>query len=216
MKTIYAIVGDYYHAEKPIQTALNLALEPLTEGGQYQLAYISAQDLVQRLDEAPAAVILFKEDRLNPNDADVKHWLTEEVSAAISRYVEGGGGLLAWHSGLASYPPESALVQMLRGYFEFHPSKHQMVSYQGTLPSDQSREISLVIMDEHYFVHCDEEHTTVFLRSHSVDGDSIGGWTHAYGSGKVVCLTPAHNIEGLLHEGMLALLRSSIQLLLLK
>lgn len=213
MKTIYAIVGDYYHAEQPIQTALNLAMEPLTELGSHQLVYISALDLVQRLDEKPAAVILFKEDRVNPNDADVKHWLTEEVSAAISGYVEEGGGLLAWHSGLASYPPESAFVQMLRGYFEFHPAKHQMVSYQGTLPSDPFREITLEIMDEHYFVRCDEEHTTVFLKSHSVDGDSIGGWTHAHGSGKVVCLTPAHNKEGLLHEGMLELVRSSIQLL---
>lgn len=210
MKTIYAIVGDYYHAELPIQTALNMALAPLTEGGQYQLAYISADELIGRLAEKPAAVILFKEDRVNPNDANVQHWLTEEVSVAISRFVEGGGGLLAWHSGLASYPTDSALVQMLRGYFKFHPSKHQLVRYKGTLPSDNSLDILFEIVDEHYFVHCDEENTSVFLKSYSIDGISIGGWTHAYGQGRVVCLTPAHNKEGLLHEGMLELLRDSV------
>lgn len=210
MKIIYAIVGDYYHDEIPIQTALNLALESLIEGGQYQLAYISAKDLIGSLDNKPSAVILFKEDRINPNDADIQHWLTDEESIAISRYVEGGGGLLAWHSGLASYPPDSALIQMLRGYFEFHPSKHQLVSYKGTFPSDNSQEISFEIVDEHYFVRCDEENTSIFLKSYSVDGNSIGGWTHAFGQGRVVCLTPAHNKEGLLHEGMIELLRNSV------
>ncbi|TDF98732.1 ThuA domain-containing protein [Paenibacillus piri] len=210
MKTIYAIVGDFYHAETVIQSSLSLALQPLTEGGSYRLAYISADDLVGRLDDKPAAVILFKEDRVNPGDETVRHWLTEDISTALTRYVEEGGGFVAWHSGLASYPSDSAFVRMLRGHFEYHPSKHQMVSYTGVLPADRSRETAFDILDEHYFVICDEPNTTVFLHSDSIDGHSIAGWTHSFGQGKVCCVTPAHNKEGLLHEGMLELLRSAV------
>ncbi|MDF2963854.1 MAG: hypothetical protein K0S39_5589 [Paenibacillus sp.] len=210
MKTIYAIVGDFYHSEDNIRQSLSLALEPLTESGQVQLEYISAEDLTGRLESKPAAVILFKEDRVNPRDETVQHWLTEDISTAISRYVEGGGGFLAWHSGLASYPPDSSFIRMLGGYFDYHPSKHQMVSYKGVLPSDNSREISFEILDEHYFVICDEANTHVFLQSDSVDGHSIGGWTHSFGKGTVCCITPAHNKEALLHERLLELLRSSV------
>ncbi|MCR8633057.1 ThuA domain-containing protein [Paenibacillus radicis (ex Xue et al. 2023)] len=210
MKTIYAIVGDYYHSEDIIQQSLSLALEPVVESGHYHIEYISADHLLERLDSHPAAVILFKEDRVNPRDETVRHWLTEEIAVAISRYVKGGGGFLAWHSGLASYPQDSLFIKMLGGYFDYHPTKHQMVNYRGVLPTDHSQEISFEILDEHYFVICDEAKTTVFLQSDSVDGHSIGGWTHSYGKGTVCCVTPAHNKEGLLHEGMLELLRSSV------
>ena len=165
MKSIYAIVGDYYHSEDLIQQSLNMALKPLTDSGQYQLEYIVAEDLTDRLQRKPSAVILFKENRVNPKDETIQHWLTGDISAAISRYVEEGGGFLAWHSGLASYPPDSAFVKMLRGYFEYHPSKNQMVSYIGDLPSEKSRKISFEILDEHYFVKCDEANTNIFLKS---------------------------------------------------
>lgn len=218
MKLIYAIVGDYYHAEEPIRESLNLAIKPLTDSGSYTLEYISAEELTERLQTKPAAVILFKEDRVNPKDEIVQHWLTEPISAAIVRYVEEGGGFLNWHSGLASYPPDSAFVNMLRGYFISHPSKNQMVQYHGMLPSDNSqgtsKEISFEIMDEHYFVSCDEANTSVFLRSESIDGSSIAGWQHTSGQGKVCCITPAHNKEGLLHDSMIELLRSSVQAVL--
>lgn len=211
MQTIYAIVGDYYHSEDSIRQCLDLALKPLTDSGDCQLETISAEELADRLPSKPDAVILYKEDRVNPKDETVRHWLTEDISAAICRYVEEGGGLLVWHSGLASYPPESAFIRMLGGYFEYHPSKHQIVSYKGTLPADPSRAISFDILDEHYFVICDPANTNVFLESDSVDGHSNAGWHHAYGQGRVCCITPAHNKEGLLHEKMLELLRSSVQ-----
>jgi type 1 glutamine amidotransferase len=212
MKTIYAIVGDHYHAEDHIRQSLSLALKPWAEAESVQLEYITTEELAERLQRKPSALVLFKEDRVNPRDEQVVHWLTEEISAAMVRYVEEGGGLLVWHSGLASYPQESAFIQMLRGFFEYHPPKHQTVTYSGSLPADPSAAVSFDILDEHYFVTCDEAHTNVFLKSKSVDGESIAGWTHQVGKGRVVCLTPAHNVEGLLHKDMLELLLSSLRL----
>jgi type 1 glutamine amidotransferase len=209
MKNIYAIVGDYYHQESVIREALDAALQPKQASGEWQLTYIAVEELTVRLAEKPEAVILFKEDRLNPTDAEVATWLTAEVSDRIVRYVEEGGGFFGWHSGLASYASDTSFVRMLRGEFEFHPSQHQLVNYSGTYPGTQDQ-VEFEILDEHYFVRCDEGNTNVFLRSSSIDGDNIGGWAHDYGQGKVICLTPAHNPEGLKHPVMLELLRQCL------
>ncbi|TBL69715.1 ThuA domain-containing protein [Paenibacillus thalictri] len=209
MKTVYALVGDYYHAEDNIRHSLELALQPLTDRGGLKLEYISTDALVSSLELKPAAVVLFKEDRVNPKEGETR-WLTEAVSDAITAYVEAGGGFVTWHSGLASYPPESSFIRMLRGYFEYHPAKHQTVSYRGELPGSESQAVSFDLLDEHYFVNCDEANTEVFLRSESVDGVSIAGWRHSFGQGRICCLTPAHNKEGLLDSDMLEMVRSCV------
>ncbi|KRE46591.1 hypothetical protein ASG81_11075 [Paenibacillus sp. Soil522] len=66
-------------------------------------------------------------------------------------------------------------------------------------------------VDEHYFVHCDEENTEVFLRSASTDGESIAGWRHRFAAGRVSCLTPAHREEGLLHSDFSGWLKREIE-----
>ena len=214
MKQICAAVGDYYHPEDFIKPSLEMALQPLTEAGLCRLKYISVEQLAAELPNKPDAIILFRENRVNPKDESIVHWLTEDMSSAIARYVEEGGGWLAWHSGLASYPVHSSYIGMLKGHFEFHPAQHQIVRYTGFLPDEPGGAVSYDILDEHYFVSCREEQTNVFLRSESVDGSSIGGWMHAYGKGRVCCLTPAHNKEGLLHPESVRLLRSCIRYVL--
>lgn len=99
----------------------------------------------------------------------------------------------------------------------YHPEKLHLVHYKAfannsVLPSTTSFEI----VDEHYFVHCDSENTNVFLYSESIDGQSAAGWSHSFGEGKVCCLTPAHNKEGLLNEEFLEILRNCVNWLILR
>lgn len=205
MKKIVAIVGDFYHQAEPSTESLNLALKSLIDSGEITLRYISVDQIQSALTEGPDAVILFAEDRISPQENENARWMSNEVSASIAKYVEAGGGWLAWHSGLASYDIEGDYVTMLRGYFLHHPQLHQLVTYTA---EDQS---SFDIMDEHYFVECKEEQTEVFLRSDSIDGSSIAGWHHSFGAGRVCCFTPAHRLEGLLHPEVLKLLKQSVE-----
>ncbi len=212
MKRVVALLGDYYHSTEIIKDSLECALQSLTSPAEILIDYVTCAELSAALDAKPDTVVLFKEDRLNPEDESVEHWMKDELAGKIARYVADGGGWLAWHSGLSSYAVGAPYTAMLRGYFEYHPAQHQQVRYTGRYPgfAESSSALAFEILDEHYFVICDLEKTNVFLRSDSVDGRSSGGWFHQYGNGRVCCLTPAHNKEGLHHPALLGLVRSAV------
>jgi len=200
---IVAVLGDYYHRADWAEGALRRALAPLPD---VELRLADESALAEALEERPELVVLFKEDRVDPEAPAPRRWMDEALQRRIAAYVEDGGSWLAWHSGLASYDPEGAYVGMLRGCFLSHPAAHQWVRYVGATPEETSYEL----YDEHYFVACDESRTDVFLRSSSVDGASIAGWAHAFGRGRVCCYTPAHTEAALAGEDVAAALRRRI------
>jgi hypothetical protein len=202
MKKIAALLGDYYHSFDTARDSLEAALQPLTAAGELDILYVTAEQLTAVLADGPDAVVLFKENRINPQDAQANSWMTDGTADAINQYVENGGSWIALHSGLASYPEDGAYVNMLRGYFKYHPNQHQLVTYTG--------EFRFQVVEEQYFVHCEEQETDVFLRAESVDGGSVAGWRHEHGSGRVCCLTPAHNRPALLHPDFLQLLAGCV------
>ncbi|GAB6929020.1 ThuA domain-containing protein [Paenibacillus sp. JCM 10914] len=205
---ILAVVGDYYHDRELARRSLNKILAPFIQEKKIHLYYADVTELAERLKQRPDAVILFAEDRLDPQHQPEKRWMTPEIEQQIESYTSAGGLWLAWHSGLASYAEDGAYVTMLRGCFEHHPEVHQEVTYYpvpGTPLGELGRHFCF--LDEHYFVKCREEETEVFLRSESVNGKSIAGWYHDYGNGSVICITPAHLAEGLLNEEFVHLMR---------
>ncbi|RIX52695.1 trehalose utilization [Paenibacillus nanensis] len=209
-KRIVAYVGDFYHKAEPARLALERSITERQAAEQAVLHFAEDTDeLMTQLASNPAAVVLFAENRIDPEGDPARLWMTEKHAADIARYVEAGGGWLAWHSGLASYPEDGAYVRMLRGCFLSHPAEHQLVRYE---PSD-SPLISepFELLDEHYFTACREEETEVFLRSSSIDGASIAGWRHPSGQGRVCCLTPAHREEGLADDAFLGALRAAVK-----
>lgn len=210
MKKIIALLGDFYHKEELARESLTSALQERIASKELELHFVKdAVSLSAELKNAPDAVILFAENRLSPIEQPEATWMTAELSNQIVQYVENGGGWLSWHSGLASYPIDSGYTKMVRGYFLSHPAQHQEIVY--TAAGDEGLSDSFQFMDEHYFVHCDEDHTEVFIRSSSVDGESIAGWRHPYGAGKVSCLTPAHRMDGLLDSHFLGWLNHEVE-----
>jgi type 1 glutamine amidotransferase len=211
LKRIVALLGDYYHPYEYSKASLNQALALLNENEEFVCIEIQTNQLQKELEQQPDAVILFKEDRVNPTDEKVETWMTEEIGQAIRQYVKQGGGWLAWHSGLASYSTEGAYIQMLKGHFEYHPVNHPQVKYSSVQDDRYFGPISFEIKDEHYFVNVNEEETNIFLESNSEEGNSIGGWLHEYGKGRVCCLIPAHTDEGLLDKNVTQLLAKTIE-----
>lgn len=211
MKTVTAVVGDFYHDADLAKQSLMEAIAPLIEEKKIKLSYALTTELADALGTKPDMVILFAEDRIDPVKDSTLKWMTEEVSDQIVDYVKNGGAWFAWHSGLASYATESSYVKMLRGYFLSHPVEHQRVRYVVSEASTISQGVApFSFLDEHYFVHVEEENTNVFMRSSSVDGESIAGWHHPFGKGLVCCLTPAHRSEGLLDAGFVHILRDAL------
>ncbi|MDQ0229010.1 ThuA domain-containing protein [Metabacillus malikii] len=211
MKRIIAVLGDYYHPKERIVDSLHHAVKFISELEDIDLVEIQLEQLCSELGKKPDAVILFKENRINPTDEKVDTWMTEEIGTAITEYVNQGGGWLGWHSGLASYPPDSNYIKLLKGHFEYHPELHQQVKYTSVDGNDSFGAVAFDILDEHYFVNVNEAETNIFLTSQSEDGHSVAGWSHSFGNGRVSCLTPAHNKEGLENGEFIKLLAKTIK-----
>lgn len=207
VKKIIALVGDYYHDQSMCRKALDKAIEPFNP---ISLEYANENQLIGCLDENPDAVILFKGNKLNPQNPHSETWLNEQDAKKLAKYVQDGGALFAWHAGIASYEVDT-YVNLLKGKFTHHPQQ-QMVRYQ-TCPSTNfiNDEFDYTIYDEHYFIECNEEEVDVFLRSYSEDGESVAGWTYIYGKGRVLCLTPSHNEAALLNKDTQSMIRLAIE-----
>lgn len=210
MKKITSILGDYYHSHDLALTALENALAGINHPAV--LKDITVEELPDALDENPALIILEKINRLNPEEADSKDWMTPELEKRITDYVYGGGSFIAWHAGLAGYPKDGPFSRMLGGYFISHPQENKITMYSSVEPLFiTDRPYSFEVPDEHYFMKCDTEYTNVFLISESADGKCEAGWAHGYGSGRVLCITPTHRIEGFTNAEMIRLLADSVK-----
>ncbi|MGP4038649.1 ThuA domain-containing protein [Gracilibacillus sp. D59] len=194
---ILAVVGDYYHDEALMKKALNDVVGDMDD---VELTYSDRVNLVKDLSSNPDLVILGAENRLNPNEDVIEYWLSEDDAEIIAEYVRNGGGWFAWHSGMASYENNQPYINMLGGFFQYHPDEHQMVTYlYQAHPLFEDKQDAFQIKDEHYFIkHGDE--IEIFLKSESVDGESIAGWTRSYGNGHVACYAPAHLESGMQHQ----------------
>ncbi len=188
MKKILTLLGDYYHNHDIFFKTLEEVLKPFLD---MKIIDSTVENFLNHIKENPSFVVIARENRLNPEDEDIKTWMDDYIEQEIVRYVEKGGVLLSWHSGLAGYSPDSSYIKLLRGYFKYHPEKQKEVRYYSK-DLFLDKKIDFKIVDEQYFVECDEKNTNIFLISESIDGRSIAGWTHNFGKGRVICLTPCH------------------------
>jgi type 1 glutamine amidotransferase len=214
MKKIIAILGDYYHDDGILKQSIENALQrSKTETENIKIEYVKVEQLAEKLQERPDAVILSKTNKLNPTERNIECWMDKNLETQICQYVHQGGGWFVWHSGLSSFECLEGYYSMVRGKFDFHPPEHLDVTYQyNERPEMIWKEINTFqVTDEHYFVTREERETNVFLYANSSKGKSAAGWKHEYGKGRVICLTPSHTIEGLLNIEFSKLLLMSLK-----
>jgi type 1 glutamine amidotransferase len=202
VKKAFSLVGDFYHNHDLMFETLNEVLSSIN----IELIDVDIKNFLTSIKERPYILVIGRENRINPEEKDIKVWMGSDIEEEIVRYVENGGRLFVWHSGLSSYPKDGNFVKLIKGYFIYHPEKNKIVRY---FSSDGSYDFK--ILDEHYFVYCDVKNTDVFLYSESEDGNSFAGWRHSYGKGEVICLTPAHREEGLKDINLRRLMREVLR-----
>src|SRR5690625_783926 len=114
-KKITAILGDFYHQPDVAIQSLEAAIKSLAF--DVKVDYLSFDDLANNLENHPDLVVLFAENRINPEDDEIHTWMDEEVADQINTYIQHGGSWLAWHSGLASYENVKSYTEILKGHF---------------------------------------------------------------------------------------------------
>ncbi len=148
-------------------------------------------------------VVVACEDRVAPETSQA-HWMSEALAARLVRFVEGGGGLLAFHAGMASYPSAGPYTALVGGEFQFHPQAHPRYRFvptgvphpllEGVEPFD--------VVDELYFVRRNPGSTELLASAESPEyGASAAYWFGRRGKGRIVGLTPGHRPETFAQPG---------------
>jgi type 1 glutamine amidotransferase len=206
---VCAIVGDYYHDP---ETTVR-ALDRLPERERYEFViHRERERFPKEAIEKSDILLLARMGRLKPEKSE-EFWISESDERFIFDFVGQGGGLLALHAALASYPPDGPLHALLHGRFLYHPPLHPAVHY---VISQKAREItmgadSFTVEDEQYFVELEAGGTEIQLMSQTREhGESPAGWTHECGAGRVCVLLPGHTETAMLHPMMQRLLQNAL------
>lgn len=144
----------------------------------------------------------FKEENLCGYDLCISftdRWkakMTDEQTAGLLAYVCRGGGLLIIHNGI-SIQTRYELAQLAGGKFTQHPEQ-KVLNYSPVASGHVITEGagSFSAKEEPYQFALDNlAETTILLEYESEGKRWPAAWAHSYGSGRVVYLSPGHNIE---------------------
>lgn len=204
---VLVLCDDFWHPAKTPRAGLTQLA-----GEQADRAFDWMEDArdwpALRIDDYPL-IILTKSNNVSAQDKT--HWMTDEVQATLVDYVRQGGGLLAIHSGTAEYKETPALRALLGGVFDMHPPQC-MVTIAPSESSVVTAGVSpFTIKDEHYFMLMEAAPVSVFLTATSEHGEQPAGWQRAEGKGRVIVVTPGHNVEAWLHSQFQTLLRNAMK-----
>ncbi len=140
----------------------------------------------------------FRYDSLSRYDlciAYTENRLTDEQVAGLLTYVLNGGGLLALHNGIVVEARYEA-AHLAGGRFRSHPDQ-KVLTY---MPAGSGHVIlegieSFDIMEEPYQFDLDNLLETTLLLEYESEGKKWpAAWAHNYGLGRVVYLSPGHQL----------------------
>jgi type 1 glutamine amidotransferase len=185
---ILVFCDDPYHPAANIRAAL----APFAQYEGFQLDWLEdGRDWDPRQLDSYEVALLTKSNNLS--HADAAPWLIGDVTRCFADFVSRGGGLLAVHSGIASYKDVPAVRAVLGGVFLSHPPVCDvLLQAAANHPIAAGVPPLFRIVDEHYHVALDDTSADVFLTSESSHGAQPAGWSRVEGKGRVCVLTPGH------------------------
>lgn len=204
---ILVFCDDLYHPAATVRTGL----APLAAQGGFEFDWIENAAGWNPATLAGYRAVLLSKSNVCTH-ADKTPWLANGTETAFREYVRGGGGLLAVHSGTASFQDVAPVREVLGGVFLSHPPQCAVtVAPQAGHALTAGVGEPFVVHDEHYFMALDDPQADVFLHTRSEHGVQPAGWTRHEGKGRVAVLTPGHNREVWLHPSFQQLLVNALR-----
>lgn len=186
---VLVLCDDYWHPGKVVRDGLlsigdpAFAFDFIEDGREFSAEKMAAYPVT----------LLAKSNNVSAQDQTP--WLTDGAQAAFEAYVRAGSGLLAMHSGTASYKEIPRMRALLGGVFDQHPPQCPVTVEPAEGHSLAEGSQAFTVKDEHYHMLVDDPGVDVFLKTCSEHGEQPGGWTRREGQGRVCVLTPGHNLE---------------------
>lgn len=203
---VLVFCDDTYHPAATVRAGL----APLAQAGGFDFDWIedAAGWNPAMLRDYPV-VLLSKSNVCSASNQTP--WLAGATADALGEYVRAGGGLVAVHSGTASYKDWLAVRAVLGGVFISHPPPCPVqVELVDGHPLCAGVDRAFTVHDEHYQVVVDDPRVDVFLHTRSEHGVQPAGWVRREGQGLVVVLTPGHFADVWLHPSMQQLLVNAL------
>lgn len=207
MRTMRAVLGDYYHCSDQLLFALRLSVIP--------------SDIVLTVTRYPEPVDpshLAEDDLLflasmgqwNPRESD-ETWYDAAAQQTLSDHIAAGAGCVIMHSGTASHPARGPLHELCGGRFLSHSPEHLDVTVSPVSDHPITAGVTTFTHpDEYYFMEIDPD-VTQLLTATSTLGEQSAGWCRSHGSGRVAVIVPGHTSAMLTDPMMRQLLTNTIQ-----
>ncbi|KQO65000.1 ThuA domain-containing protein [Curtobacterium sp. Leaf261] len=146
---------------------------------------------------------------------------TDEQVAGLRAAVERGTGLVGWHGGIAdSFRASAEYLQLIGGQFVAHPDAPVQHSIDMT-DLGHEHPITAGLDDftldtEQYWVLSDDLNDVLATTTHTARGQWARAvtvpavWTRAWGAGRIVVVTPGHDVQILDHPSVRSMIERGV------
>ena len=222
---VLALIGDRYHNPDYIRVSLGRLFAELDLPVDYTINYGHlSRSLLQNYQlfvclrdgmiwpggylgpDAYSDYEHYLENRSEFSKETPKTWITEEQGQAVKDFVASGGGFYSLHNNshvsLSSKSYREVMGGAYLGHPPLRPFKVTVVNKKHPVTHGVQ---DFMVNDEQHFVVYDKDPGNIILRAENIDGltfedhgaQSISGWAHEYGRGRVVFSAPGHNIHAM-------------------
>jgi type 1 glutamine amidotransferase len=238
---VLALIGDRYHNSDYIRVSLDRLFGELGLPVDYTTNY---DQLSRSLLDPYQLFVCFRdgmiwpggylgpdaypyerylENRSDFSKATPKNWITEEQGEAVKDFVAGGKGFYSLHNNSHVSLSSKNYREVMGGAYIGHPPQRpfKVRVVRKNHPITQGVQ-DFMVNDEQHYVTYDKDPKNIILRAENIDGlsyenlgtESIGGWAHEYGKGRVAFTAVGHNIHAMWQPQYFKLQKNAVRWLL--
>jgi Trehalose utilisation len=241
---VLALIGDRYHNSDYIRVSLDKLFAELDLPVDYTTNYDHlSRELLQNYQLfvcfrdgmiwpggylGPDAYGDYAQYLENPADypkPTPEMWITDEQGEAVKDFVASGRGFYSLHNNSHVSLSSKSYREVMGGAYVGHPPLRpfKVTVVNKRHPITQGVQ-DFMVNDEQHFVVYDKDPRNIFLRAENIDGltyedhgtQSISGWAHEYGKGRVVFTAVGHDIHAMWQPEYFKLQKNAVRWLLRK
>jgi type 1 glutamine amidotransferase len=239
---VFALIGDRYHNSDYIRVSLDKLFAELDLPVDYSTNYDHlSRNLLRHYQLfvcfrdgmiwpggylGPDAYSAYARDLEDSSDfpkETPRPWITAEQGEAVKQFVASGKSFYSLHNNSHVSLSSRSFREVMGGAYIGHPPQRPFKVKVVNSNHPITRGVrDFMVNDEQHFVVYDKDPRNIFLRAENIDGltygdhgaESISGWAHEYGKGRVVFTAVGHNIHAMWQPEYFKLQKNAVRWLL--
>ena len=210
MKSVFILVGDYWHSADSIRPIVEL----LFNKDEWEVIFTEKPEEIYNLSTKTKLVISFK-DPIENDQIPTDVWCDDKWNQKLFDLVENNGvGLILAHAALTDLEKTHLIVKkMIQSMFITHPKQCTMefIKRKKHPIMDGVENFMFPEFDEQYQMEMIENaEVQVLADTKTKHGMQPAVWVSELGKGRICCITPAHTTANLTCDGFVRVIRNAI------